>query len=407
MLRILFLTQFFLLPEEGGGTKPWDLARSLVAAGHEVTVLCSDVHYLRENEHVAQKEENREGVNIIRVPATLSFRKNQWRRLIHYVYFAWNAFIKARSLQNCDLVFTSIQPIFTGPIGLLIARLKHVPFFLEVRDLWPDTAIALGLMRPGLVASFFSWLSRFLYRRADHIVALTPGIQCEITKAGIKSDRLDCIPNGYEDDLFQKDNYDAEAIRHDRGWSNSFVVVYAGSHTMGDNLETLLEAAFWLKDHDDVRIILIGDGNHKVNLQKYADEHQLTNVEFLPLQSKPALVSLLYAADVFVMCLHKGPHWGIFLQNKFFDYLAAGKPIVAALEGTQSDILAQTGSGIGVEPESPQALAEGILSLKNNPELVSEMGKRARATAQQQFSRQVLIKEYIQLIEEAAAKRRK
>lgn len=401
-MHVLFYIQHFLRDNQAGGTRPWSLSQELVRRGHKVTVIMANVHYLeKEDESRARyAEEDWEGVRVLKVYATGNFRASFTRRLMNYLSYAGNAFLAGMKAEKPDLVLTSIQPIFTGPVGWLTSFLRRSPFFLEVRDVWPDTAVELGVLTSPFLIYPSTWLARFLYKRARQIVTLTPGIAEIIESNGIRAEKIHVLPVGLEESVLNPTNM--EDVRQKHGWQDKFLVLYTGSHAVTDSLETLLSAIDQLKDHSEIHVVMIGDGDKKPDLIAYAEDRGLKNVTFLDLMPKKELASYLQAADICTMCLPKGDFWRIFLQNKFFDYMGSGKPIVASLLGTQKEYIEEAEAGIVVPPEDDQALAAAILQLSQSPETVRVMGERAKRFVISRFLREDLLMEYVDLLEKTA-----
>jgi glycosyltransferase involved in cell wall biosynthesis len=401
-MHVLFYIQHFLRDNQAGGTRPWSLCQELVRRGHKVTVIMANVHYLEKEDETRSRyaEEDWDGVRVLKVNATGNFRASFTRRLMNYLSYAGNAFLAGMKVEKPDLVLTSIQPIFTGPVGWLTSFLRRSPFFLEVRDVWPDTAIELGVITSPFLIYPSAWLARFLYKRARQIVTLTPGIAEIIEENGIRSDKICVLPVGLEESVLHPTHL--EDVRQKHGWQDKFLVLYTGSHAVTDALETLLFAIERLKGHPEIHIVMIGDGDKKPDLIAYAEDKGLKNVTFLDLMPKKELASYLQATDICTMCLPKGHFWRIFLQNKFFDYMGSGKPIVASLIGTQKEYIEEAGAGLVVPPEDDSALAAAILKLSQSPEMVQEMGERAQHFVTSRFLRENLLMEYVDLLEKTA-----
>ena len=405
-MHVLYYIQHFVRDNQAGGTRPWSLCQELMRRGHKVTVVMANVHYLeKEDEGRARyAEEDWDGVRVLKVYATGNFRASFSRRLMNYLSYAGNAFLAGMKGEKPDLVLTSIQPIFTGPVGWLTSFLRRSRFFLEVRDVWPDTAVELGVIKSPFLIYPSTWLARFLYKRAKQIVTLTPGIAEVIEENGIRGEKIRVLPVGLEEGVLNPTNL--EDVRLKQGWQDKFLVLYTGSHAVTDSLETLLKAINRLQDHPEIHFVMIGDGDKKADLMAYAKEKGLTNVTFLDLMPKRELASYLQATDICTMCLPKGDFWRIFLQNKFFDYMGSSKPIVASLIGTQKEYIEEAEAGIVVPPEDDQALAAAILQLAQSPETVRVMGERALGFVTKRFLREDLLKEYVDLLEKTAGVRR-
>lgn len=252
-------------------------------------------------------------------------------------------------------------------------------------------------MKSPVLIKLSSWLANKVYKSAEKIITLTPGIADLIIEKGINKNKIYCIPTGFNEEEFLDSDIDKN-VRLENGWENKFIVMYTGSHATSDNLDTMVKAAEYLKDNSNILFISYGEGDKRQGLMKYCDDKQLNNIKFLGLIPRTQVPSALYASDITIMCLKKGEHWKIFLQNKFFDYLGAKKPIIAALEGTQSEMILDYNAGVSVEPENYIELAEKILELSNNREYCLEMGQNGYNFVNKFFNRNNLLDFYLELI---------
>jgi glycosyltransferase involved in cell wall biosynthesis len=296
---------------------------------------------------------------------------------------------------------TSIPPIFAGPVGWLLAAIRRKPFFLEVRDLWPDALeVKKAVKNPFLLRGLYV-MANFLYRKACFIVSMTFGIKDELIKKGIDRQFIAVLPNGMDPELF-KDVPDRNLTRQQLCWENDFVVIYIGTLVEVTAMDTVIEAAEYLRDISGIRFEIYGSGNKENELKKMINDKKLTNCHLNGTVSKDRVPALLNAADACVMCLFETPLAHIYLQNKFFDYLGAGKPIVAALRGHQREILEQIDAGICVDPNDSRCLADAIRQLFNDPETCRNMGKSGKVFVKKHFYLDDILNRYAELVHECA-----
>jgi len=399
-MKILFLIQHFSTGKVAGGSKPWSLAKSMADKGYDVTVVTSNVHYIEKEDEKRSKYtyEEYEGVKIIKVNATGNFRKNFFTRIMNYVSFAFNAYKACMKINDIDVVLTSIQPIFTGPVGLHVSKKKKARFILEVRDIWPDTAIEIGALKSPILIKMSSWLALKLYKGAEKIITLTPGIADLIIEKGINKNKVYCIPIGFNLEEFEDEKID-KTLRKKYNWEDKFIAMYTGSHATTDSLDVMVKTAEYLKDNKNIKIVSIGDGDKRGELIKYCEERSLDNIEFIGIVPRTEIPSYLHAADITFICLKKGEHWKIFLQNKFFDYMGAKKPIVTVLKGTQQEMVEDANAGLAVEPEDYEAFAKTLIHLSNNKEECIELGQNGYEFVNKYFNRDDLLDFYLKLIE--------
>jgi glycosyltransferase involved in cell wall biosynthesis len=268
-----------------------------------------------------------------------------------------------------------------------LARLKQVPFLFEVRDLWPAFAIAVGVLRQPLLIRASKWLERFLYRHADQVVVNSPGFIEHVRARGARN--IDLVPNGAEVDMFDP-VATGELFRQRYGLQNKFIAMYAGAHGLSNDLSTVLEAASQLSTLPGLAIVLLGDGKEKPALVAQAAQMGLVNIHFIPPVPKNEMRSALAAANACVAILKPIPMYETVYPNKVFDYMAAGRPIVLAIQGVIRQVVEEAQAGIAVSPGNAQELAEAIRYLQEHPQEGIAMGMRGRRHVELFFNRPAL-----------------
>jgi glycosyltransferase involved in cell wall biosynthesis len=292
----------------------------------------------------------------------------------------------------------SIQPLFVAPLAWLVARVRRVPFLLEVRDLWPDTAVALGAVRSRALILLARGLEGFVYRSADRIVVIGPEMKRRIVAKGIPAGKIEVVPQGYQPS--ETPPPPRAQARQRLGVDDEFVVMFTGSYGLANNdTGLILDAAARLRDEPGIVFVLVGDGDRREEYVERCRLESLGLVRFLPMVPKSEVPGLLAAADACIMALPPGDFWRIFLQNKVFDYLGSGRPIVAAVAGDQEDLIRESGGGIVVSPGDVEAFCEAVLRLKRDPELRRQLGERGRAHVRDHLMRDGLLERYACMIE--------
>jgi glycosyltransferase involved in cell wall biosynthesis len=294
-------------------------------------------------------------------------------------------------------VWGTSPPIFQGITAWLLARLKRVPFLFEVRDLWPAFAIAVGVLRNRFLIRASLWLERFLYRHADRVMVNSPGFIQHVSQRG--ASKVELVPNGASPEMFNPQEK-GQAFRAAHGLDGKFCVVYAGAHGMSNDLGVVLQAASQLRDCPQIYFLFIGDGKEKANLVAQAANKHLTNVLFLPPVPKEQMNEVLAAADACIAILLPLELYKTTYPNKVFDYMAAGRPVVLAIDGVIRQIVEASGSGVFVPPGDPAAMAEAIRGLVEKPAITMQMGLSGRRYIETHFNRQVLAEKLARLLEE-------
>jgi len=397
-MHILLIHQAFAALDEPGGTRHHELARHLARQGHQVTVIASPVSYLtgRTEKSKVRKTIDDLGVTIVRSYTLPALHRSFIWRVFSFFSFMISSFINGLFVKKVDLIWGTTPPIFQGPTAWLLARLKGIPFLLEVRDLWPAFAIAVGVLKNKFLISLSEWLEGFLYKHADHVIVNSPGFIDHVKSRG--ADQVSLIPNGADPAMFDPD-YDGKTFREKHDLAGKFVVLYAGAHGMSNDLEVVLNAAEHLKNLDNIRIVLLGSGKEKPHLQSLARERKLSNLLFLPPVPKLEMSEALGAADACLAILKPIEMYKTTYPNKVFDYMAAGRAVILAIDGVIRKVVESGDAGIHVPPGDPKALAEAIRDLASNPSKCERLGKNGRKMVENKFSRDELAEKFTALLE--------
>ncbi len=409
-MHILLVHQAFAALDEAGGTRHHELARGLVAHGHQVTVITSPVSYLtgarRGKSRWIENEQLTEGITILRSYTYPALHRSFFHRVISFLSFMLSSFWAGLTVRNVDLVWGTSPPIFQGVTAWALARLKRKPFLFEVRDLWPAFAIAVGVLHNRLLISASLWLEKFLYRHADRVMVNSPGYVDHVKDRGAR--RVELIPNGADPAMFDPDG-DGAAFRHEHNLDGLYLAVYAGAHGLSNDLGVLLQAAERLKSYPGIRLVLVGDGKEKQALVAQAAQMRLENVVFLPPVPKNGMAAVLAAADACIAILKPLELYKTTYPNKVFDYMAAGRPVVLAIDGVIRQVIEAAGAGIPVCPGDPAELADAILRLAEDHgrhgSLGTRLGQAGRAYVELNFSRSASAQKLGQLLEDLSQKK--
>ena len=400
-MHILLIHQAFAALNEPGGTRHHELARHLASCGHRVTVIASPISYLTgakgsQPRPTDESPAANDSVTILRVYTYAALHRSFAHRLVSFFSFMVSSFWTGLQVRDVDLVWGTSPPIFQGLTAWLLARLKGVPYLFEVRDLWPAFAVAVGILQqPALIRASES-LERFLYRHADRLVVNSPGFIAHVEARG--GEQVIMVPNGSDTAMFDPAD-GGEEFRKRHNLEGMFIAMYAGAHGMSNDLEVLLDAAHRLHDRDDITILLLGDGKEKPSLQRRALEMGLENVRFIPPLPKNEMPGALAAADAGIAILKPVELYKTVYPNKVFDYMAAGRPVILAIDGVIRQVVEEAGAGVAVPPGDPAALAQAIGRLADEPKVRSEMGHRGRAYIEANFDRISLADRMVSVME--------
>ncbi|MBI5842515.1 MAG: glycosyltransferase family 4 protein [Chloroflexi bacterium] len=402
-MHILIIHQAFASLDEPGGTRHYEFARLIVSRGHEVTVIASPVSYItgapsQPPPFSAKIGEvpKAEGVRVIRARVYEAHHKSFFHRVMAFFSFMFSSFFIGLKVKHVDLVWGTSPPIFQGVTAWALAKIKRVPFLFEVRDLWPQFAIAVGVLKNPLLIRASEWLERFLYRGADRVMVNSPGFLESVQSRGAK--RTELIPNGADPSMFDPAD-DGGEFRRVHHLEEKFVVMYAGAHGMSNDLDVVLESASLLAGLPEIQIVLVGDGKEKSALQAQAENLNLKNMTFLPPVPKGEMAKTLAGAHACIAILKPLEEYKTTYPNKVFDYMAAARPVILAIDGVIRDVVEKAECGMFSRPGDSEQLAETIRYFYNNRERAGKMGMAGRAYLEKNFSRAAIMEKLVKLLE--------
>jgi glycosyltransferase involved in cell wall biosynthesis len=379
-LRILYIAQFFNRPDEAGAGRHYAFATEWTRLGHEVTVITGQQNYRTgraQRLSLRPLVEDVEGARILRTYVYTDYKGSFRRRYLNFASFAASSVMAALRAPRPDVVFASSPPLSVALAGSLVARLRGAPLVVDVRDLWPESALALGVIREGAFSRAAARSARRVYRRAKKIVAVTNGIVEGLEACGVPRGKIVKVTNGVDVALFDR-RPEPAGLRASLGLADTFLCTYVGGMGILHDVETLVQAALGLR-RDGVHFLLVGEGDDRPRLERFARERALTNVTFHEPLPKQRVPGVLAEADCAVYSLRNDPFFRGTFPNKNFDYLAAGRPVVLAVEGESAALVRAAGAGFVVAPGDPVALAAGIRRMKAlAPGERAAMGERGR-----------------------------
>jgi glycosyltransferase involved in cell wall biosynthesis len=406
-LDVLYFHQYFATRRRSTATRSYELARRLVERGHRVTIVSRDTRRLEAGRDEAPggrvvAREQVDGIDVLYLNVPYANRYPTAVRLASFTAFTVAASVAGALERKPDVVFASSTPLTIGIAGLLTARAKRVPFVFEIRDLWPAVPVAMGELRSAAAIRSAEWLERRLYAEAKRIVVLSEGSREELERRGIPEEKLVFIPNAADLDVFRPDVVN-DSFRASLGLEGRFVALYAGAMGRAYGLDQLVDAAATLLRLGDeqMTIVAVGDGGERQRLEERAAALRLGNLRFLPPVPKEELAGIVGAADVTLTIFAPHPILETTSPNKFFDSLAAGKPVVVNLDGWLRRLVEEHGAGLWVPAGNAEALAGALSVLAGNPARVEQMGRNARALAEREFGRDEMADRLARALEDA------
>lgn len=387
-MRILYLHQYFTTPDQGGGTRSYEFARRWVKAGHEV-------HALRIGTPTGEdgggwNVEVVDGIYVHSLALEYSNSMGFYRRLAAFGGYAIAAARRARGIP-VDVIYATSTPLTVAVPAVLAATRHRVPFVFEVRDLWPDVPIALGYLRNPLLRAMATILERIAYRRAAHVVTLAPGMRDDIVAKGIDATKISVIPQGCDTGVFH--DADPARVRAVAPWlGEGPLFVYAGAIGQANGLRYLVELAGAVQSlRPEARFVVLGEGKERPALEELAQSRGLLNrsVFFLGAQNKHEVADWM-AASTATLALLTGPRvlWKDAVQNKFFDSLAAERPIATNNDGWQTQIAIEEGVGAKLSSLDPKLGAQQLLGMVDDEQFMAQVSANCRRLAATRFNRE-------------------
>ena len=400
-MKLLILTPYF--PPEVGApqTRLYELAVRLVRRGHEVTVLTGFPNYpsgvIPEGYRgKVRMEEAMEGIRIVRTWIYATPNKGFYKRILNHLSFMVSSAWTGLGLERHDLMIVESPPLFDGLSGVFLRALKRMPTAFYIADLWPQSAVELGMLRNPLLVKVAEGIERFIYRHSDRLLAITRGIEENLHAAG--HEHVFFLPNAVDTSAFHPD-LDGSALRERLNLADRFVVLYAGTHGLQQKLETLVEAARILEKRSlPVTVLMVGDGADKDNLVRMgAGVSTLRFLDSVPKREVPEWVAV---CDAYAIVLRDIPLFRGARPCKMFEPMAAGKPLVASIMGEAEQMIRESEAGIIVPPESPEPLADAIEQLFHDRELGRRLGAGGRRYVVEHLDREHVVDRFEELARE-------
>ena len=403
-MRIVYIHQYYCNPAMAGGIRSYEQARRLVARGHTVHVITTDITPGKRSLGWRSTEDDGVIVHWYSVPYSneMSFA----RRIRAFAEFMVLATAKAAALK-ADLVFATSTPLTVAVPGVLAAKLRRAPFVFEVRDLWPEVPIEMGALRNPLARRLAGALAGFAYRNAQEVVALSPGMAAGV-RARRPATRVEVIPNAADLDLFAVDPEAVRRFRDAHRWlGDRPLIVYTGALGMVNGVDYLIRAARRMREVDpDVRVLIVGHGREWADTERLAAEYGLldTTVRMWPKVPKSELPVILGAATLSTSFVRPIRALWDNSANKFFDALAAGRPIAVNYGGWQADLLHETGAGLVLDPYDAESAGDLMAVRVRDDVWLKEAREAAHTLAVERFSRDLLFERFEAVLNRSAGR---
>ena len=404
-MDILFLTDNFPPETNAPATRTLEHTKRWVAAGHRVTVITGVPNFPSGKVHAGYRnrlwqEENVDNVHVIRVWTYITANEGFLKRTLDYMSFMITGGLAGLFAKRPDVIIATSPQFFTALGGCLLAIVRRRPFIFELRDLWPDSISAVGAMQEGLVLRFLRRVEYWLYRRATRIVSVTHSFRDVLVHNGIPKEKIDVVPNGVDPEDFTPGPKSVD-LEQRLGLTGKFVAAYVGTIGMAHGLNTILDAAEYLTEREDIAFVLVGTGAEHLRLEAEARTRGLTNVHFVGAVSKNAVKDYWRLCDVALVLLRDLPLFQHVIPSKLFEAWGTGKPVILGVRGESATVVEACHGGLTIPPENTGALVDAIVQLANRPQRASEMGLAAREYVKRDYTRECLAAGMLDILESA------
>ena len=383
-MHILVLTDNFVPEQNAPALRTHQHCRRWVQDGADVTVITTvpnfpvgKPHYGYQNKW--RQEETIDGIRVVRVWSYMAPNEGLIRRSLDFLSFAVTSWLAGRRERPDVIVATSPQ-LLTGLAGHRLSRTLDVPWVFEVRDLWPDSIVAVDALREGRGIRALRRLEESLYASANRIVTISDALRDAIAAKGVDWNKISVVYNGVDPHRLSVREKSPRLLQH-FSYEGKFVIGYVGTHGMAQRLETVVKAAKMLEQFADIRFLFVGDGARRKALAKLARRLKLSTIEFHGLVTSATVVEYIALCDAIVVPLRKSQLFEGALPTKIFEAAAMERPIILSAEGIAADLVRKYEAGVAVEPENAADLAEAILKLRNDATLRARYGNGGRTLA--------------------------
>jgi colanic acid biosynthesis glycosyl transferase WcaI len=407
-VKILYLSQYYP-PEMGApAARVAELSRLWADEGHEVTVLTGFPNHptgvvppeYRSKQWRLVYREQLDGVEVVRSWLVPLPNRKPYERILNYSSFCVSAASTGMFLSQPDVVIATSPQLLVGLAGWWLARWKRVPFILEVRDLWPESLVAVGAAdEHSLLYRGLRGIAGLLYRVCDRIVVVTPAFQEHlVTNWRVPGEKTSVVENGVDSDLFSPRAQSSE-IRVALRSENKFLVSYIGTMGMAHGLEALVEAASRLQHSaPHILFLFLGEGAEKESIVASVYDRGLTNIRFVHQQPRDRIPAYICASDVCLVPLRKSALFNTVLPSKMLEFMSCARPVIVGVDGLAREIIQQANAGIFVEPDNPADLVSAISRLAANPVLCEMLGRNGRRYILQNFTRRQTAEAYLRVL---------
>ncbi|MCP5181410.1 MAG: glycosyltransferase family 4 protein [Pseudomonadales bacterium] len=391
-MKVLVVYQYYQDRAAPGHSLVYELTQYLASRGHDVTVVSGETGYMDPSQPQVPwyrrlvRREREGGVTVLRTYTYSELHRSYIGRLLSFLSFSITCPLGLLMAGRHDVALASSPPIFPMFTAWLICKLRGIPFVLEVRDLWPASAVQMGVLKNRHLIAIMGWMEQTLYNRSRRIIALTEGIRGDICARGWPENKVALVTCGVDADQLYPDLAAGERLRQRFGWEDRKVILYFGALGEANNIPVILRAARRLEKNPDYLFVLVGNGMKREETTHWLQRNGVTNVQLLPPVPKEEARSYINAADLCLATLKDIPLFHGAIPTKLIDYMACGKPVLCGIRGEAQTIVEAAGGGVLFAPDADDELARLVTELAHDPTRCLALGDSGHAYVRERFS---------------------
>ena len=403
-MKILYIHQYFVTPSEPGATRSYWISKELVSRGHHVTVITGN----SESKHEPGRFD-RDGIDVIYINNYYNNSQTKFQKVWSFLKFIFQSIAVAAKEKDVDLLYATSTPLTIGAVALALRAIKGWRYVFEVRDLWPEFPIQVGAVTNPVLIWLLRKFEKRIYKRSEHVVALSPGMQDGVIKAGTPVEKTSMIPNMSKPDIFYPHEVNHDIVKQFDLDLTKFNVIHFGMLAVANGLDYIIKAAIELKKRGDnsIQFLFMGEGAMQPMLEDMVKENDLHNVRFLGNYKVGIVAEVTNCCDASITSFKNLPILATNSPNKLFDSLSAGKPIIVNSAGWTKDMVEKDDCGFFVDPGKPEMLADKLLEYKDNKPLLQKWGENARRLSVEVYDKAKLSAQVADVLEETFSKLKK
>ena len=396
-MKLLYIHQYFKTPEEPGGTRSYWISQELIKRGHRVVMITGS-----NKNHPDSAIEHVDGIEVHYIKNEYNNYMSALSRIKSFISFMFKAIGEGCRQKDVDLVFATSTPLTTGAVAIALKWLKGWKYVFEVSDLWPEALIQEGVDNP-VVMWALRLLEKMSYRKAEHVISLSPGMEEGVLKVGISKSKSTMIPNMAKPDKFYPRSPSPEIMAKFDIDIHKFNIIHFGSMGASNGLGYIVNAAKVAQERgaDDLNFVFLGDGSTQPMLKDMVKGYGLRNVQFLGDHGMEVVSEIVNCCDASIVSFNNVPILATNSPNKLFDSLSAGKPVIVNSSGWTKDLVEKDNCGFFVDPDNPNDLVDKLLEVKDNKELLKQWGENSRRLSLEVYDKSLLSAKVANVLENA------